>query len=243
MNIQPQATLRLPRISFRRAAFISALLCAAAAAAYAMTPRLVSIKNAPSLETEVPRQFGDWKEIPSPYVQVPLTAGLDTNMDQPYDQILTRTYVNSQGHRVMLALAWGEKQRQEVKIHRPDLCYIAQGFEIKKLETIRFNKIQPTENKSAIGKRMIAMSANGGEAVSYWMRIGNLYSEDAFQTRLHIFKAGLENQIPDGILVRASMTINKANVDLQTWETLETFLIDLVQSSSLNAKLLLLGQP
>jgi len=48
-----------------------------------------------------------------------------------------RAYQNSQGQIVYLALAWGEQQRQEVKIHRPDLCYVAQGFKVWRLSGLQ----------------------------------------------------------------------------------------------------------
>ncbi len=37
-----------------------------------------------------------------------------------------RSYVNANGDVVMLALAYGRHQRQEIKIHRPELCYTSQ---------------------------------------------------------------------------------------------------------------------
>ncbi len=54
----------------------------------------------------------------------------EPNMDRPYDDVLMRAYGNSQGDIVLLAVAYGRNQRQEVKIHRPDVCYTAQGFQL-----------------------------------------------------------------------------------------------------------------
>ncbi len=54
-----------------------------------------------SLEKVVPKEFGDWKELPDRGVQVvnPQTQEL---LDKIYSQILTRTYVNSKGYPIML---------------------------------------------------------------------------------------------------------------------------------------------
>lgn len=242
MNIQAKATLQLPVISLIPAAFIFALLCAAAAAAYTMTPRLVSVENAPNLEDEVPRQFGDWKEVKSPFVQIPLTTGLDPYMAQPYDQVVMRTYINSAGFRVMLALAWGKKQRQEIKIHRPELCYIAQGFDIQKSQTTKFENIQGGNNFPISGRHMQAQNKNEREIVSYWMRVGDEFTENAIETRLHIFKSGLKGKIPDGILVRASTRVQQDESFKNATELLDNFLVELVNATPKHTQTLLIGQ-
>jgi len=141
-----------------------------------------------------------------------------------------RTYENDRGQVVMLALAWGATQRQEVKVHRPDLCYVAQGLQIRSLIPKSFSGIAGASS-TVTGKQMIAIRGNGGEAVSYWIRIGSLYSEDAIDTRLHIFKEGLAGRIPDGILVRASMPIRSEAEANEAWPIIEGFLRDLVAAT------------
>ena len=79
------------------------------------------------LEDVVPKQFGDWRELPQlgAYVVNPQTKEL---LDKLYSQILTRTYVNSSGYRIMLSLAYGDDQRGGLQAHKPEVCYPAQGF-------------------------------------------------------------------------------------------------------------------
>lgn len=218
--------IKLPGVPLRTSLLICASLLCAAVGALVATPRLVEVENPTSLEEQVPRRFGDWKERPNPYVQVSLTTGNEPNLNQPYDQVVMRTYVNSRGQEVMLALAWGRKQRQEVKVHRPDLCYVAQGYQVKSLNPVTFANIAGASG-TVTGKRMVAMNNRGGEAVSYWIRIGSLYSEDAIDTRLHILKEGLSGRIPDGILVRASQPIRNTYEAENAWPVLEGFLAEL----------------
>ncbi len=234
------ALAALPKISLRASAAVCAGLIAAALVAYVATPRLTEVTDAPSLDGTVPRKFADWTELPNPFVQVSLSTG--TSTDQPYDQTVMRTYVNSAGQQVMLALAWGKRQRQEVKIHRPDLCYVAQGFKISSLQTVRFDQVVPSSQIRPIGKHMVAVSPQAVEAISYWMRIGSLYSEDAFQTRSHIFRQGLKGQIPDGILVRASMRMRTTDDVANAWPVLDQFLKDLTEATPIATRPLLLGQ-
>lgn len=224
------SSLRLYPLPLATSAKLMVALVLASAIAFLATPKLTEIQNAPNLEDTVPREFADWKEQPNPYIQVSLATGLDPNQDLPYDQTVTRTYANSQGDRVMLALAWGKHQRQEVKVHRPDLCYVAQGFQVESLTPKLFSNIQGQGNV-ATGKHMLVMSDHGGEAVSYWIRIGSLYSENAFETRMHIFKEGLSGRVQDGILVRASSRIQSKDEADKAFPILDQFLSDLVAST------------
>ncbi len=234
--------MHLPRIPLLWSLLVSGALVLSLWAAGWATPKLLEVEQAPLMEDTVPRQFGDWKELPNPYAQVSVSTGADPTMDQPYDQTVMRTYVNGSGQRVMLALAWGKRQRQEVKIHRPDLCYVAQGYRVRSLEPARFDGINAPGGAPVHGKRMLAMSNDGGEAVSYWMRIGGLFSEDALDTRLHIMKEGLDGRIPDGILVRASMRTRSAEDARAAWPVLDDFLRQLAGAVPPTTAELLLGR-
>ena len=81
------------------------------------------------LEPTVPQSFGDWTELPDQPAQVvnPQTKEL---LDTLYSQILTRTYVNKDGYRIMLSMAYGDDQRGGLQAHRPEVCYPAQGFKV-----------------------------------------------------------------------------------------------------------------
>lgn len=204
-----------------------------------LEPKELLVPTQPDLEKITPSSFGDWHEVKSNLIQVGLTTNTDEktkDMDNPYDQVLMRTYENSKGQRVMLALAWGQKQQQEVKIHRPELCYAAQGFVVNSTKSHNFD-LASLGGKPVIGKQMLARHGQQSEAVNYWIRIGDYYSESAFFTRLNILKAGLSGKIHDGILVRVS-----SNADLNdprpAFELNESFIKKLIQNtSSLNKPL------
>ena len=224
--------LKLPAIRFGTAAAITAVLLGAAAAALALTPSLSYVQDVPSLDQTVPRQFGDWKEVATPYIQVDLSTRRDgeTTTEQPYDETVMRAYRNSRGEVVMLALAYGERQRQEVKVHRPDLCYVSQGFRILDLRPTTFDKVNGAKAPFE-GKRMLATSRGRMEAVSYWMRIGDLYSENAWETRGYLIKEGLAGRVPDGILVRASRPVANAKEAEAAYPQLEAFLAELAAAT------------
>lgn len=191
------------RFSFSAKGLIIGLtLLAAAVGARMLTPTLHGMGDVPQLETTLPKTIGEWQLIETATVQVALST--DTSMDQPYNQSVMRSYTDDKGHVVNLAVAWGERQRQEIKIHRPELCYPAQGLQVVDLTDVTF-PIHSTNGTNVIGKRMLTRDHNGQfEVVSYWIRIGSVYSDSAWQTRKHIFTEGMAGRIPDGVLVRVS---------------------------------------
>lgn len=215
-----------------------ALVMGAVLAAFAK-PHMHEVVNVADLQTSIPGVIGAWHERPDPRVQVSLNVGSDTNINQPYDQSILRTYTDDQGHTIQVALAWGKHQRQEVKIHRPELCYPAQGLAVKSLSDIDFPLITP-DGQPVKGKRMLAQNRNGQlEAVSYWIRLGSTYSGSAWETRLHILKEGLAGRITDGMLVRVSQAVPKGD-DLQAvYRRQESFAAQLVERSPTQARSLL----
>jgi len=223
--------IKLPSVPLRSALLIALTLAAAVAGAVVFTPRLAYVDNPPSLDVTVPKRFGDWVNVPSPYMQVDLSVRRDgeLSMEQPYDETVMRTYRNSKGQQIMLALAYGKHQRQEVKVHRPDLCYVAQGYHVDSLVPTRFDVRRATEPVE--GKRMIATNRGRTEAVAYWIRIGYLYSENAWETRGHILREGLQGRVPDGILVRASAAVGNKDDAAAMFPVLEAFLTELVDAT------------
>jgi EpsI family protein len=214
-------------------------MLATAVLALALTPKLSATSAlSTDLASIIPKQFGDWKEAPSDLLQMDLTAGRegDPTTDNPYDDVLMRTYINSKGQQIMLALAYGKSQRQEVKIHRPELCYIAQGYQVKSIKPINVK----VENKVISAKSMLASSNNRSEIVLYWIRIGNFISQNAWQTRFYIFKQGLKGIVADGILVRTSQILENNLTEQESIDVQKHFLNDLITAVPLPYRYLII---
>lgn len=209
---------------------ISLMLLVAAATAILATPRLHEDAAPIEMDNSTPSAFGAWQVLPTAAMQVGLTTTAN-DINQPYDQTVMRTYVDTQGHAIQVALAWGRHQRQEIKIHRPELCYPAQGLAVESLKDIQFPLLLPN-HQVVVGKRMIAHNSAGQkELVSYWIRIGSLYSGNAWQTRLHIMKEGLAGRVTDGVLVRVSQRLaNDQDFDA-AFVRQEQFISDLYKAS------------
>jgi len=185
----------------RIAFVIAALMVAASAGAIALRPdkKVADLEPATSLESMVPKQFGDWHEEPQRALQVvnPQTQQL---LDKLYSQILTRVYVNKQGYRVMLSLAYGSDQRGSLQAHKPEVCYPAQGFTLHRNEpsqlTTPFGEIPTQRLFTSLGARQ--------EPVTYWFTVGDKAVRGKLQKRLMDLRYGLTGRIPDGMLFRIS---------------------------------------
>ena len=137
MFMQPAAnpTTQKEKIMFthRIAIFIAALMFTASVGAMVARPTTKVADERPpiSLATMIPKQFGDWREAPLRYAQV-VNPQAQELLDKLYTEVLSRTYVNSDGYYIMLSLAYGSDQRGALQAHKPEVCYPAQGFTLQK---------------------------------------------------------------------------------------------------------------
>jgi EpsI family protein len=226
-----------------RAYLIAALMAMAAGLSWLFVPHLDAAPAGPSLSSIVPSAFGDWKELHTavPLVDPRARPEGEPDLQNPYDDVLMRAYGNRRGDVVLLALAYGRNQQQEVKIHRPELCYVSQGFKL--LTQARAKFPVPAAAQGRIdGRRMLVTTANRFEAVSYWIRIGDVFSSGAWSTRMHILSEGLNGRIVDGMLVRVSQVLPDAqSASPQRYRLQEQFVADLVNAVPPSHRHLLVG--
>ena len=162
-------------------------------------PRVLQPHEQFSLEQMIPQRFGDWRIDPS---VVPLAPDPEQQsmLEKIYDQTLSRTYINSQGQRVMLSIAYGGDQSKALQLHLPEVCYVAQGFQMQKDAedslTTRFGELPV--------KRLVARLHERNEPITYWITIGEHAARAGIQQKLRRLAYGLSGEIPDGMLVRVS---------------------------------------
>lgn len=180
---------------------LMALMLAASGMAVALRPTHKIADQGPKLdlETVIPRSFGDWREeIQNSGLIV--EPQLQANLDKIYSQILTRVYVNDKGYRIMLSIAYGSDQSDSNQVHKPEICYPAQGFTIqnKQAGSLATNKgeIPVTRILANLGPRI--------EPVTYWITIGDQVVKSGINKKLVEMSYGLTGKIPDGMLIRVS---------------------------------------
>lgn len=228
----PTGPLGATSISRRNMVMGGALLVASAIG-YARQPQPVHKPiTEDELEKLIPTHVGEWTFLTSSGLVMPPP---DESSETLYDQVFTRVYTAPGKPSIALLIAYSSVQNGLLQLHRPEICYPASGFKLSdtKLTTIRL------PNGKEISAR--AFSASGpqrSEYVFYWTRLGEYLPNSWLDQRLAVVKANLRGQIPDGILVRASVF---ADANEQTRADLRQFMEELLARLSPRGRELLTG--
>jgi EpsI family protein len=180
----------------------SLMVVSGAGAKYLKPTQLMSSGRpaAQTLERMIPTSFGDWKEekiqvgtIVDPQIAEQLRA--------IYTQIVTRTYVNSRGERVMLSVAYGKDQSDSTQVHYPEICYPAQGFQLTANDTAML----AIGDKTIPVRRLQAnLQQQRYEPITYWTTVGDTVVTNKVDKKLAEMRYNVKGTIPDGLLFRVS---------------------------------------
>ncbi len=163
------------------------------------TNKIADQRESITLETMIPQKFGDW-HVDQSIIPLQVDAETQAKLDKIYNQTLARTYVNSSGERIMLSIAYGGDQSDNLAVHKPEVCYYSQGFEINNI----FQDKLTTIYGSLPIKRLSAIKGNRIEPITYWMTIGDKAVMPGIEQKLRQLRYGLTGNVPDGMLVRVS---------------------------------------
>lgn len=192
------------------------LIIGVATAGYFMKSKslIVDGQLEPNYAEMVPSSFGEWTLQPQIRLVKPVED--DALANRIYSQMEGRGYKDRDGNMVMLLLAYGPRQVDRLQLHRPEICYVAEGFRVSPPIPATL-EIEPGRPPLAVS-RLIARRENRVERITYWMRIGDHVVSTVFSRQLTKVGYGLRGLIADGVLVRVS-TIN---LDEQTANEVQT---------------------
>lgn len=187
--------------SFVISIILGILMVSSGALTKALTPtiKIADQQERINLESMIPSTFGNWR-IDQSIIPLQVDAETQAMLDKIYNQTLARTYINSLGERVMLSVAYGGDQSDNLAIHKPEVCYYAQGFEIMK----NFADELVTQYGKLPIKRLIAVKGNRSEPITYWVTVGNKAVLPGIEEKFQQLRYGLTGNVPDGMLVRVS---------------------------------------
>lgn len=183
-----------------RSPILCVLMLIGAALAAALKPTLLLAEQRPGIDLEqmVPKRFGEWNMVPILMGQI-VDPGQQALVESLYAQTLTRTYVDRDGYVIMLSISYGRDQRDALQLHRPDICYPAQGFVLLDKQAGHL----PGRKQVPI-MQMQTQQGSRFEPVTYWTMIGDHPYAGALNKKLAEIRYGLTGTIPDGMLVRVS---------------------------------------
>jgi EpsI family protein len=161
-----------------------------------------------NLSRMIPERFAAWHQDDTRVGIV--NAQSDSALSRIYDQNLVRTYVNADGQRIMLNIAYGRDQGGDRRLHPPEICYRSQGFMLSETRTAQLNYAY-----GALPIQQFVGNLGGArrEPVTYWVSYGDVVMADATQGRLTRLHYAFSGVIPDGILFRVSSINDQASTD------------------------------
>lgn len=215
--------------------FVGLAMLAAVGLATALTPNQKMADQGPAvnLESIIPSHFGEWKQEQT-LDSLVLSPQVESLVGKIYNQVLTRNYINDKGRRVMLSIAYGGTQNTEMQVHRPEMCYPAQGFV---LGAVAEDVIDIDGNKLPVMK-LVATQGLRVEPIMYWVMIGESAVRGGLDQSLARVKYGLTRTIPYGILIRVStISPNEA----ESYEMEEAFIRTMLSAMSVESRQLLAG--
>lgn len=152
-----------------------------------------------NLKSMVPTAFGDWQEQLNLSAQI-IDPQQKQMLDQIYSETLSRTYVNSQGYRIMLSIAYGKNQSDSLQLHKPENCYPAQGFVLQNKQPGKLDllgrPITAIRLETSLGQRF--------EPITYWTVVADHVTKSGIDKKLTEMRYAMVGKIPDGMLVRVS---------------------------------------
>lgn len=225
------------KITNLRYFIIGIAMLAAAGLSLALVPKEKIADQGPKIDLEVmlPKQFGDWK-VDESVANAAIRPYLKGILDKIYSQTLSRSYINAQGERMMLSIAYGGDQSRSMQVHQPESCYPAQGFQINNQTFGDLN----TGFGTIPVRRMVAVQGARVEPLTYWIRTGDMVTGNTSSRQLARLKYGLTGKVPDGLLFRVS---SLSHDEKAAYVVQESFIKDLLNVLAPQERVFLVGKP
>lgn len=221
----------------RRDLVVGIPLLAAAGGAFALKPRRqLNLLSERELETEIPNEIGNWHVTPSNAVILP-EAAEGTLSAQLYDQTVSRLYTSDNEIPIMLVVAYGSTQSDQLQLHRPEVCYQAVGFQIG--HSRRYD-LPLKDGVEVPARTLVAYSNDRIDPILYWTRIGDFLPVSGREQRLMKLRGEMAGYVADGVLVRIS-TVGAPHED--TFKALSRFARLFLTSVSPEILPALVGRP
>lgn len=215
----------------RRNFIIGAACVLSAGTAVAMKPRRTVSLMPPGgkLSNILPREFGGWTSRDVSDFYAPETP--DSLLARLYGETVGRIYSRS-GTDIMMLMAHGDSQSNELQLHRPEVCYPAFGFAIVKSEPV---ELKIGGGVTLPGRQLIAEGAEHKESVIYWTRLGEFFPVGVTEQRLQRLNTAMHRYIPDGLLARFSISGPDSEL---AFAAIRSFIPELIMSASMRAPLI-----
>ena len=211
---------------------LALVMCAAPIAAGSMRPPPPP-PVANFLEAMVPTTFGEWREVQE---VGQINPEIEDMLRKIYAEVLSRTYVNKTGYKVMLSIARSANQIGIQQAHRPEVCYPAQGFKVH--GAMELGVPLATPYGSIAVNQMTASIGSRVEPVTYWLTMGDHVVNNQWDKRIVQIRVVLTRENPGGLLFRVSSIDGDSK---NAFAMQQKFVADMMKSVTAEARSRLAG--
>jgi EpsI family protein len=186
----------------RNGILIALLMSTASIFAHTAKPTrlLADVSPRTSLPEELPTKFKRWRKLEADGARVadPAQAAV---LDYLYSETLSANYVDGANRLAMLSIAYGRDQSDGHDVHKPDLCYPAQGFRVIEQRDL---SVALDERRSIVVRYMTTRHGERVEPLIYWTTVGDFLYQSRLEKKLIGIRYSAANLVPDGMVVRVS---------------------------------------
>ena len=171
-----------------RALIMASLMAASSVGASRLVPelRLADTRKTEHIAHLIPISIDGWQRIEvSTGIVNPQAQELS---QQIYAETITQIYQDKNGYRTM-------------QVHKPEICYPAQGFQIK---TIRNDSVDTPQGSINVRRLDTQMGLARQEPVTYWITLGDKVVTQGNAKKIEEIRYAMKGYIADGMLVRVS---------------------------------------
>jgi len=188
-------------MSTRRDLILGAGCLATLAGAEALRPRRrLTLLTGATLDQVAPQTVGAWTARDVGNLVAPVEGSLAAKL---YGQLVERVYTDAAtGRELMVLLAYGDTQSNDLQLHRPETCYPAFGF---RLTASRPANLRLSPAAVLPARALVAESPGRRECIVYWTRLGDFLPVDDKEQGLARLRTALSGYVADGVLARFSV--------------------------------------
>lgn len=186
-------------VTSRRDLLIGALCLCGAGGAYALEPRRhVSLLGTRRLGALIPTRVAGYVSREESDLIAPQEDSLAARL---YGQTVGRVYSAEGKLDIMMLIAHGDTQNDDLQLHRPEICYPFFGYSISRSHKVDL----PISGGVTLPCRSLLASApDRSETILYWSRLGQYFPTDRRQQQTDRLVTALKGEIADGLLARFS---------------------------------------
>lgn len=147
----------------------------------------------------IPTKIGSWEVVKKQFAKI-VNPGQQQVIDELYSETVERNYFSKTDGLVMLSMAYGPYQTDKIQVHKPEVCYPAQGLEIEDMYSSELNLL----GRVIPVTRMVANRGQKKEYVTYWIKSGDRVFNDDIDRKIYALKKRIIGESVDGLLFRVS---------------------------------------